>query len=296
MWFTVVLGVLALLGMVARWRHLAPPERLLGLWVGLGTAELLVHDVGNERRFIFFIPALIALAAIVLGRERRVLAPEVATISRVKLAMAIPLIFYGAYVVIGALARLAYLYVPGPGVRLSAALAMAGTIAIYASWPRLPRRLAGMQVPPAVAIGLAAAVAAGQVAQYGQWAVGRTYKNYAASVELGKVLPAGTLVHGKLANGLSLNNQIRPVFVGRGFGNYPDRKLRDDVRYILTYVAPTVGYEGPVIQDVLEAYPDRTIIKMFDVAETATGHDRAALIDKFGGKPTKGAGLTRAHD
>jgi hypothetical protein len=71
--------------------------------------------------------------------------------------------------------------------------------------------------------------------------------------------------------------------VGRGFGNYADRKQRDDVRYILTYVTPYVGYEGPVIQDVLDAYPDRTIIRTFDVAETASGHDRAALIDKFGG-------------
>ena len=54
------------------------------------------------------------------------------------------------------------------------------------------------------------------------------------------------------------------------------------MRYILTYIAPRIGYEGPVITDVLEAYPDRRIIMTFDVAETATGHDRAALIDKFG--------------
>ena len=56
------------------------------------------------------------------------------------------------------------------------------------------------------------------------------------------------------------------------------------MRYILTYVAPYIGYEGPVIRDVLEAYPNRTIIRTFDVAETTTGHDRAVLIDKFGDK------------
>jgi 4-amino-4-deoxy-L-arabinose transferase-like glycosyltransferase len=296
MWFTVVVAVLALFGMVARWRQLAAPERLLGLWIGLGALELVVHDVGNERRFIFFIPALIALAAIVLGRERRIFAPEVGLLSRTKAAIAIPLVFYGAYIVIGALARLAYIYVPGPGVRLSAALALLCTVAVYATWPRLPRFLAGARWSPSAAAVLALVVAAGQLLQYGQWALGRSYKNYAASVELGRLLPAGTLVHGKLANGLSLENRIRPIFVGREFGNYQDRRQRDDVRYILTYVVPTVGHEGPVIQDVLEAYPDRTIIRMFDVAETATGHDRAALIDKFGGKPPKGAGLTRAHD
>ena len=296
MWFTVFVAVLALFGMLVRWRQLAAPERLLVLWVGLGALELLLHDVGNERRFIFFIPALIALAAIVLGRERRILGPDVATMSRAKAAPAIPLVFYGIYIVLGALARLAYLYVPGPGVRLSAALALCCTIAIYATWPRLARFLAGSQWSPSAAMVLVFAVAAGQVLQYGQWAVGRTYKNYEASVELGRLLPPGTLVHGKLANGLSLENRIRPIFVGREFGNYQDRRQRDDVRYILTYVAPTIGHEGQVIQDVLEAYPDRTIIRMFDVAETATGHDRAALIDKFGDKPPKGAGLTRAHD
>jgi hypothetical protein len=64
------------------------------------------------------------------------------------------------------------------------------------------------------------------------------------------------------------------------------------VRYILTYVAPYVGYEGTVIQDVLEAYPNRTTIRTFDVAETATGHDRAALIDKFGDKSGDRSGDT----
>jgi hypothetical protein len=140
---------------------------------------------------------------------------------------------------------------------------------------------------------VAAVVSAGQIVQFGQWAAARSYKNYAASLELGRVLPAGTLVHGKLANGLSLENRIRPVFVGRGFGNYDDRKSRDDVRYILTYVAPSLGYESqagnPVIQDVLSAYPNYRIIMTFDVAETTTGHDRAALIDKFGGEGRQGS-------
>ena len=86
----------------------------------------------------------------------------------------------------------------------------------------------------------------------------------------------------QLANGLALENRIRPLFIGHGFGNFDDRKTRDDVRYILTYIYPYVGYEGSQILDVLGAYPNRKIIMTFDVAETASGHDRAALIDKFG--------------
>jgi 4-amino-4-deoxy-L-arabinose transferase-like glycosyltransferase len=284
MWFTVVVGVVGVFGALGRWRAVPPPERLLVLWVGLGTLELVLHDVSNERRFIFFIPALVALASIVLGRERRFVPEDLAAMPRRTALVAVPIVFYGLYVTVGALARLTALYDPGPGVRRGAAAALLCTIVIYATWPRLPKILAGRQWSPAAALLVAGLVAVGQLGQFAQWAQGRTYKNYLASVELGTVLPPGTLVHGKLANGLALENGIKPIFVGRGFGNYDDRKQRDDVRYILTYVAPYVGYEGPVIRDVLEAYPNRIIIRTFDVAESATGHDRAALIDKFGDK------------
>ena len=62
------------------------------------------------------------------------------------------------------------------------------------------------------------------LAEFAQWARDRTYKNYDASSTLGRVLPPGTLVQGKLANGLALENRIRPIFIGHGFGNYDDRK------------------------------------------------------------------------
>jgi 4-amino-4-deoxy-L-arabinose transferase-like glycosyltransferase len=299
MWFTVIVGVLAIFGTAVRWTRTSPGERLLSLWIVLGVFELLLHDVGNERRFLIFIPALIALTAMTLGRERRLLPQEAANVSRGQLLMAMPFLGYALYVLVGSLLRLAYLYVPGPGVRLSAAVAAVLALVIAFTWPKPARLLAAPQWTARAGIWIAMVVAAGQLAQYAQWAVGRSYKNYETSRELGRVLPAETLVHGKLANGLSLENRIRPVFVGQDFGNYADRKQRDDVRYILTYIAPETGYEGSVILDVLDAYPDRTIIRTFDVAETPTGHDRAALIDKFGGKvgntvPTQVA--PRAHD
>lgn len=284
MWFMVVVGTAAIFSALARWRLVPAGERLLIWWVGLGLAELLVHDVSNERRFIFFIPALVALTALVLGRDRRLLELTGGPLTRRHVLMAAPLLAYALYIALGSVARLAFLYEPGPGVRLSAALAVVATALVYVSWPRLQTFLAGRPWSTSAAMALTVAVSAGQIAQFVQWATGRSYKNYLASVELGRLLPPGTLVHGKLANGLALENRIRPIFVGREFGNYADRKQRDDVRYILTYVAPYVGYEGTVIRDVLEAYPNRTIITTFDVAESTTGHDRAALIDKFGGQ------------
>ena len=95
-------------------------------------------------------------------------------------------------------------------------------------------------------------------------------------------------MHGKLANGLSLENAITPVFVGRGFGNYADRLERDDARYILSYTLPEPGYEGDVILDVLQHYPQRRVITEFDVQETP-GPDRAALILKFPDGPDRRA-------
>lgn len=281
MWMTLLLGTAAIVAIAARFRSAAPGERLLVLWVLLGALELLAHDVGNERRFVFFIPALVGLAAIVLGGERTLVPAAVASIPRVRALWAAPLVGYALYVIFGSAVRLGSLYDVGPNVRIAAVLAAVATAVVYATWPRIPRALSASW-SPAAGCTLAAILSVGQLAQYVQWAAGRTYKNFTASVELARVLPPGTLVHGKLANGLALENEIKPVFVGREFGNYADRTSRDDVRYILTYVAPRVGYEGSVIQDVLDAYPNRTIIMTFDVAETATGRDQAALIDKFG--------------
>jgi hypothetical protein len=229
------------------------------------------------------------LAAIVLGRDRRLLAPEVAGLRWPTLLAAAPLVLFTLYVTGGGLLRLTFLYevrqgVMRPDVWLSAAVAVAAVLAIYGTWPSLPRWIARNTWSTPASLLLACLVLGGDLAQFTQWAWERTEKNYTAMRLLGEWLPPGTPVHGKLANGLSLESRIRPIFVGRGFGNYADRLSRDDVRYLVTYVAPEVGYEGKVIEDVLDAYPNRRVLRVFDVAETPGGHDRAALIDKRPGE------------
>jgi 4-amino-4-deoxy-L-arabinose transferase-like glycosyltransferase len=283
MWVMLLLCLAALMGLVARWRSASAGERLLGYWVALGTLELLVHDVGNERRFVFFIPAVIALASILLARDRALLPAAIAQVPRSRALLALPLVAYALYVASASIVRVLFLYQVRPNVRIGAAVAVVLTTVIYATWPRVPAALSRLSWSPRAA-GIFVGLACGwQTAQFAQWAASRTYENYEASRLIGRTLPPGTLVHGKLANGLSLENRIRPVFIGHSFGNFEDRKSRDDVRYILTYIEPRIGYEGSQILDVLDAYPHRRIIMTFDVAETATGHDRAALIDKFGG-------------
>lgn len=290
MWFVIVVATIGALTALGRWREMRAPERLAVLWVALGTIELVLHDVGNERRFVFFIPALIAIAASTLAGRREGAPAELAAVPRARALLAAPVILFAMYVMAGGIARVFFLYEIRPAVRIAAACAVVATAALYLTWPWLPRWLARQRWSLRAAYVAVLLVCAGDLVQFAQWAAGRTYKNYDASLAIGRALPPGTPVHGKLANGLSLENRIRPVFVGRGFGNYDDRKHRDDVRYILTYVEPRIGYEGPVIQDVLDAYPERRIIMTFDVAETTGGHDRAAIFDKFG------RGKDRAND
>jgi 4-amino-4-deoxy-L-arabinose transferase-like glycosyltransferase len=279
-WLITLLGICGTLGLLTRWRTVSPAERLLGLWMALGLAELVAHDVGNERRFIFFIPALVAFAAIALGRDRGLLPREAALVSRRNALLAAPLLLLSAYVLAGAILRVPFIYQVKPGVRLGAIAAVLLVAFLLLNWHRVVGRLSMARWPFASSLLLTGMILGGDLTQFLQWAALRTYENVNASRLVGEWLPAGTLVHGKLANGLALENRIRPVFVGRGFGNYEDRANRPDIRYILTYVEPRLGYEGSVILDVLKAYPGWRVLHVFDVAETADGHDRAALIQK----------------
>jgi hypothetical protein len=279
MWTVVVLAIAGAWGIGARFRRATDEERLLLLWVTLGPLEMLVHDVGNERRFVFLIPAAVALASLVLGRGT-LLPADTAVISRRRLLLVSPLLFFSAYIACGPIARLPFLYEVRMPARLGAACALLLTIGLIAAWPRVRSAFASQPWRPSAAVAVTALLAGGDLVQFWQWAHDRTYKNYTASVALGQALPPGTLVQGKLANGLALENRIRPLFIGHEFGNYADRGQREDVRYILTYIAPWLGYEGSQIRDVLAAYPGWRIIMNFDVAETPGGHDTAALIEK----------------
>jgi 4-amino-4-deoxy-L-arabinose transferase-like glycosyltransferase len=282
MWLVTTAAAVSMATLLAGWRRVRPSERLLLLWVGIGLLELVVHDSGNERRYVMFIPALVALAALLVARSGPLL-PDPSDLPSRARWIAAPVLLVLAYLVVGGVARLGFLYEIGPGVRLAASLSVVLTMIAIWKWNAIVgwgtrQRLSGAGIAVVVSLAIAA-----DLAQYVQWTLHRTFFNYEASQMLGTILPPGTLVHGKLANGLALENLIRPVFVGRGFGNYDDRLQRDDVRFVLTYVSPRIGYEGPVITDVLDHYPNRATILIFPVAETRSGRDRAALIDKFGG-------------
>ena len=284
MWVALCAGLFGAWGIAINWRRASDSERLLLLWVAAGSLELLIHDVGNERRFIFLIPALIALFSLVLARGS-LLPAEAQRVPRRAVLLASPLLFYTLYVVVGAIARVPFLeQIYANALKMPVRLAFATAVAVTAllcwRWPSLSARLTSPLWGRRLA-GTVAGIAVGwNLAQFGIWAAHRTYENYDASIALGHVLPPGTLVQGKLANGLALENRLRPLFIGHAFGNYADRKNRWDVRYILTYTRPEIGYEGDQILDVLDAYPGWRIIMTFDVAETRSGHDTAALIEK----------------
>lgn len=284
MWGVLLLGMFGAWGILARWRQATDGERLLLLWIAAGSLELLVHDVSNERRFVFLIPGLVALASLVLVRGN-LLPGEASGVPRRTLLLLAPAILYSAYVLSGPLARMPFLeevyaHVLWQSVRLGAVGGLVLGAGLIAFWARLARASTHRLWGPEVANAMVALFIAWNLAQFAEWALHRSYKNYEASLAVGRALPPDTLVQGKLANGLSLENRIRPIFIGHEFGNYADRKDRDDVRYILTYTSPRLGYEGSQITDVLDASPGWRIIMNFDVAESRTGHDSAALIEK----------------
>ena len=303
----LVLAGAAIVGIFVRLRNSKPAERLLVLWVLVGWLELVVHDSSTERRYVMFVPAVIALASMLLGSAAAVLPAQAAAAPWRSRLLGLPVWLALAYVTFGSLVR-PFLLAPGSenpyrlSVRVAAALAVLTVAGALFWWPTIARafirRRLGLQFASAVIL----IMVAWNLGQYVRWARQHDEKNYRASLDIGRLLPAGTLVQGKLANGLALENRIRPIFVGRGFGNYEDRFDRNDARYILTYDLPRVGYESQrgLIEEILERYPNRQIVATFDVDETP-GADRAVLIDKNPpGLKTRGSvlapGLYRARD
>jgi hypothetical protein len=231
------------------------------------------------------LPALIALAATVLTARR---SPG-ASAHRSNRLVAAALTFGLGYLVAGSGIRALLLAQVRAGhlhltVMLALAAAAVAAVWVLAAWTRIAGWLLWPRVPLAIGVGLAIATGAFDLHRFVVWAHARQFLNYRASVAIGRLLPPGTLVQGKLANGLALENRIRPIFVGHDFGNYADRLRRDDVRYILTYVSPSVGFESQagsgLIQEILDRYPRHRTAAMLAVDETG-GPDRAALIDKF---------------
>jgi 4-amino-4-deoxy-L-arabinose transferase-like glycosyltransferase len=283
----VVGGSIAIVSIVLGWRTAKPGERLLVLWVLLGFLELVAHDAGNERRYVMFIPAFVALAAW-LAESGRTLLPAVIPARAIRTAAVLVFLLL-AFIVAGSAVRLLHLDEIAAGsfrttVRYSAAIALISVVATIFFWRRIHPLASRLHLAPGlVAIALAVAVGFNLI-EYGQWAAHAGEHNYRASVDVGALVPPGTLVQGKLANGLALDNRIRPIFIGNGFGNYADRLQRDDVRYILTYTLPRVGYEsgheGRLITELLARYPRRQDVASFEVDETPA-LDRATLIDKF---------------
>ncbi len=132
MWLVLVGAAMGIAAVAARWRTARPAERLLVLWVLVGLLELTVHDSGNERRYVMFIPALIALAALIVASDRPWLPSELVAAPSLARWIAVPLLLLLGYLVFGSLVRLAFLSdvrvgFLKPTVRLSAGLAALAT-------------------------------------------------------------------------------------------------------------------------------------------------------------------------
>jgi 4-amino-4-deoxy-L-arabinose transferase-like glycosyltransferase len=276
-WLLTVVALFGLASMLVTIRRASAGERLLALWFVLGAFELVLHDLGNERRYVFLIPAMAGLAALALDRDR-LLPSSVGDWPRSRVALAMPLVLAGAYVAAGSASRQFLMPDVSASVRSAAAIAVSAGLLVVWMWPRWRAAIASLTWSTRSRDFVVAAIVAMDATLVGHWAWNRTYKNVEASRAVGRLLPPGTLVQGKLANGLALDNGIRPLFIGPGFGNYADRFERPDVKWALTYSHPKIGYEGAVIKELLEASRGWTIVARLPVAETRSGADEAVLI------------------
>jgi hypothetical protein len=171
-------------------------------------------------------------------------------------------------------------------VEISSVLALLLTFNLIVGWRTVVGRLSEIWVTPLFAAVVVVAVCGYDVVEYAGWAAHRTTLSYDTSRALGGTIPAEALVQGKMANALDLENRIRPVFIGRGFGNYEDRFDRNDVRYILTYIAaqPYVESSPGLIKEILDRLSDKKVVTIFRVPLDETGvSDQVVLYDKFGG-------------
>jgi hypothetical protein len=285
----ILFGALGLAAIAARWRTSRPADRLLLLWLLIGVAELIVHDSGNERRYVMFVPVFVVAAARALTSTSTLVPASMANAPWRTRLLAVPVVALLAYLVFGTALRPLFAADILAGhlagiVRLTAALAVAATLLVVIGWRQTSATLGQRRVPARAATVLVVLCLASDAWQFAAWARVRAHHNYDASVAIGRLLPAGTVVQGKLANGLSLDNRIRPMFVGNGFGNYANRFEAGQGRYILTYDLPRIGHESSdgsgLIQGILDHFPRHRTVATFEVDETA-GADEAVLIDKF---------------
>ncbi len=197
MWIELVIGSVALVTIGLRWRTARPAERLLVLWVVIGLAELVAHDSGNERRYVVFIPAFIALASLVIGAAGPLLpesfAPPRGLPARV---WSLGLILVLGYLIAGSLLRPLLRAEIEAGhlsraVRLGAGLAAVLTLAAAWRWSALVSFARGRRLPALAGTLCVAAAVGWNAVEFTAWARRRTQENYEASVELGRLLPAG---------------------------------------------------------------------------------------------------------
>ncbi len=155
-WLIVASGALSAMAIVLGWRTAKPAERLLVLWVVLGFLELIAHDAGNERRYVMFIPAFAALAALLAGSGRTLLPSEAPPASVRWIALPVFLLLW--YIVAGSLIRMLYLDEIAVGtfrsaVRGSAFIAVVWVLAMVFRWKAIypvfatPARCAGRRGP-----------------------------------------------------------------------------------------------------------------------------------------------------
>jgi len=128
--------------------------------------------------------------------------------------------------------------------------------------------------------------------QYLSWVTQLDYTAYSTSIELGEILPEKIKVQGTMASSVSLENKICsiPIMDINSDSNI-DVLNRTDIKYIITYVYPKIGYGSPATAKLLQSYPNAKLIKQWRTSEKmqnqTTGvyeYAYIGLFDKYPGQ------------
>jgi len=128
--------------------------------------------------------------------------------------------------------------------------------------------------------------------QYLSWITQLDYTAYSTSMELGKILPEKIKVQGTMASSVSLENKIFSIPI---MDINPDSNIdvlnRTDIKYIITYIYPKIGYGSPTTAKLLQSYPNAKLIKQWRTSEKmqnqTTGvyeYAYIGLFDKYSGQ------------
>lgn len=284
-----IISIAAFIAILVLWGEFAtsfkkthPLDIFFLTWFLLAALEIIFISA-VQHRYLFFIPPLIGLGTHLLGKHDSIeILGRLLTLKSVNKIFSFLVLLYVLYLIYGSLGRL---FIPYPEVRLkilasfSLGMSILSGFILIRKGESLLNRMRNIKTGYNLFFTLLVFSLVINLGQYAHWVIRKDYTYYRASKQLGNILKPSTPVQGDAAIALSLENKIKPIFIGDGWSNDRDVLKRDDVEHILVF--PDLRFNNN-IQKLLLAYHDATKIAEFELYDAfpPDGAKRAILLKK----------------